>query len=99
MRLTLARWLPLMFVISVTSVLSTQGPASADEQRLMQLERDAAQAILKGDIAFFERFSHPDYTNVTPAGKLSTRSEDMEELKSGAFKAESMAVDELKVRI
>jgi len=63
------------------------------------MERDAAQASVKGDVAFFERFDHPEYTGVNPMGKLSTRSEEIDELKSGTFKADSIAVDELKVRI
>lgn len=100
MRLAVARWIPVMFVMGVTTVVLTQGgQGTTDEQRLLQLERNWAQATVKGDVAFMERLYHTDYTFISPDGQLVTRSEDIADIKSGAFKAESSSVDDLKVRI
>lgn len=101
MRVAIARCsVALMLVLAATTVASTQQRQSAgDEQRLTQIERDWAQAMVKGDVGFMERTAHPDYTFVSPDGRLVTRSEDLADLKSGAFKAESASVHDVKVRI
>ncbi len=101
MRMTIARCsVALMFVMAITTVVSTQQrQGTGDEQRLLQLERDWAQAMIKGDVGFMERTAHPDYTFVSPDGRLVTRSEDLADLKSGAYKAESATVDDVKVRV
>src|SRR5215203_6061090 len=92
--------LPVMFVIGAMTVVATQeAPKTTDEQQLMQLERDWAQAAVNGDVGFLERIYHADHASVNPAGQLMTRSDEIADAKSGGFKAESASVDELRVRI
>ncbi len=88
MRVAIARCsVALMFVMAITTVVSTQqGQGTGDEQRLMQIERDWAQAMIKGDVGFMERIAHPEYTFVSPDGRLVTRSEDLADLSRAPSK-------------
>lgn len=99
MRVAIARCSVVLMVMLAATTIASTSQSAGDEQRLTQIERDWAQAMVKGDVGFMERTAHPDYTFVSPDGRLVTRSEDIADLKSGAFKAESASVLDLKVRI
>lgn len=69
------------------------------EEALMQLERDAAQASVRGDVAFFERLEADDYTFTDPGGQSFTKAQDMANMKAGDLKFESFNIDDMKVRV
>lgn len=74
----------------------TQG---AVEQKVMQLEHDVAKAFASADIAVVERFEAPDYIFTGPGGSVTGRADDVNDLKTGNFKAEAIDLDDMKVHV
>ncbi|MCX6544268.1 MAG: DUF4440 domain-containing protein [Acidobacteria bacterium] len=70
----------------------------ADEQAVMQVERDLATASVKRDIAVIERSVAKEYTSVAD-GKADDVMKMMAEFKAGAYQIESYTVSNLKVHV
>jgi acetyl esterase/lipase len=64
---------------AAASQSSTQTPA---EQEVLQFERDACQAFLDADVAGLERVLTPEFTLTLSNGEVSTRADEINELRS-----------------
>lgn len=86
---------------SATSPVPTAsaGPSENVEQALTKLEQDWAAAAVKADAAASDRIVADDWVGITSTGQTQTKAEIMNELKSGTYKATSMNVDNIKVRV
>jgi len=76
--------------------------ADADQtvqDKLKQMERQRAEALMKGDAAFIERTTADDYTMITSSGQLRNKRRALGDLKSGEVKFQSADVDDLEVRV
>ena len=73
-------------------------PDGAEEQAVMQLERDAASALLKRDMVFLERGITKEYTSVTD-GKADDVKKMMAEFKAGVVQFESATLSDLKAHV
>ncbi len=84
-------------------VLPSLAMAGADpssvEQKLMQMERDYAVAIVKKDTATLDKIFADDYVNVGPDGMSMTKAEGMAGVKSGSLAAQSIELGPMKVRV
>jgi hypothetical protein len=69
------------------------------EQELIKLEDGWADAAVKGDVAFYDRILADDYTETHSDGSVSTKAQDIVDLKSGDVKFASVANDDYKVRV
>ena len=69
------------------------------EGLLSKMERDWADALVKGDVAFTEGILADDYVGTTFDGRRVTKAQNLDELRSGAFKSESMVVDGIRMRV
>ena len=72
------------------------GQAGSDEQQIKTLSDQLAQAYLKDDTSFFEKYFADDYTGVYSSGTPYTKTES---LQPGALKYESFDVREMKIRV
>jgi len=70
----------------------------AEEQALMQIERDWAAAMPKADAAVLERHLATEWT-LTENGQTTPRAQALAAFKSGAYKIESAAIRDLSVRV
>jgi len=70
----------------------------ADEQAVLQLERDSATALVKRDMAFLERGIAKEYTSVTD-GKVDDVKKMIAEFKAGASRIESATLRDLKAYV
>ncbi len=70
----------------------------AEEQAVMQFERDGVNAMLKRDMAFIERGVAKEYTTVTD-GKVDDMKKMMAEFKTGAVQFESYTLRDLKAHV
>ena len=61
-------------------LLPAQTPAQQD---VLQFERDACKAFLDADVAALERVLTPDFTLTLSNGEVSTRADEINELRSG----------------
>jgi len=101
--------LPLLFITGcrqgtepqpVSSPPVAQVEESEDVERLLEKkEKDWANAIVKGDIAYTEDLLADDYVGTAPDGRRLTKTQTLDEFRSGAFKSESMVVDRIRVRV
>ena len=69
------------------------------EQQIKALSDQAIQAQLKGDTSAFEKFYADDATIIHSDGTLVTKAQEIENLKSGSLKYESISVLEQKIHI
>jgi ketosteroid isomerase-like protein len=75
------------------------GQASATvTQALTRMEEAWNAALLKADVAALEKIYAEEYLSIDFAGTLIDRKQDLAEVASGVFKAESLALSDLRVR-
>jgi len=72
--------------------------AQGTEATLMKMERDAAAALVKGDLAGFGGIFAEDATLTGPDGAVQTKAQLLADLKSGALAIQSSEISDLKVR-
>jgi len=53
------------------------------EQEVLQFEREACKAFLDADVAMLERVMTPEFTLTLSNGEVSTRADEINELRSG----------------
>jgi ketosteroid isomerase-like protein len=53
------------------------------QQEVLQFERDACKAFLEADVVAMERVLTPDFTLTLSNGEVSTRADEIDELRSG----------------
>jgi uncharacterized protein DUF4440 len=75
----LASLVSLVFACAIEWSIA-QSPA---EKEVLQFERDACQAFLNADAAMLERVLTPDFTLTLSNGEVSTRANEISELRSG----------------
>jgi ketosteroid isomerase-like protein len=69
----------------------------AAEREVRELERKFEQAVIKGDIAFFDRVLAKDFTHTTQSGKFRDRQEWLANHKAGQSNYDALNVDQLAV--
>ncbi len=72
------------------------GQSASDEEQIKALSDQLAQAYIKGDTSFWEKYLADDYMGVYASGQAYTKSESVQ---PGALKYESFDVREMKVRV
>jgi hypothetical protein len=72
-------------LVALVAVLACRfSPAqTSDENDVLQFERDACKAFLDADVAALERVLTPDFTLTLSNGEVSTRADEINELRSG----------------
>ena len=96
--------LALILAISTLSGMAQKatkakaGGGSAEDQ-LESLEKERAQAVIKGDTAALDKMTADDYVLTDVNGKVRTKAETMDAIKSGVIKVTSNDVDDLKVHV
>ncbi len=73
--------------------------SSSVEKELIKLEDGCNDAYVKVDVAFLDRILADDYTDTDQNGIVSTKTQDIADLKSGDFKLTSCVCDDYKVRV
>lgn len=96
----------LTFAVVALSAQTSQAPKatgtsgmSGDAAALVEIENSWPDAAVKRDVATFDRIYADDLTDVAPDGTMSTKAQDVEDLKSGTFAVESAMQSDLKPRV
>jgi len=90
----------LVFAVAVQA----QTPAQTEveqhaTQELITLENGWAKAILKNDIAFFDRIFADNYVETDQEGNVLNKAQSLEEMKSGTYVRTSEVQDNIKVHV
>ena len=72
--------LVVLLAVSACRFSLAQTPA---EQEVLQFEREACKAFLEADVAALERVLTPEFTLTLSNGEVSTRADEINELRSG----------------
>jgi ketosteroid isomerase-like protein len=86
--------------LSQTKPAPAKGKAGGDAKAtLEQMEKDRAQAVVKKDTATLEKMTADDYVLIDANGKVRTKADTMNDIKSGTISIQSNDVDDLKVQL
>ena len=69
------------------------------EEQITVLSNQLTQAFAKADTGFMEKHLADGFTAIHSDGKLSAKAQEIENVKSGAIKWESVDVHERKIRV
>jgi hypothetical protein len=97
------------FVVSASSMAFAQAadtkkpptgtPAQGTEATLLKMEREAAAALVKRDLAGFGGLFADDATLIGPDGAVQTKAQLIADVKSGALVIQSTEIGEFKARV
>jgi ketosteroid isomerase-like protein len=103
-----ARWLVIALLALPASHLTLGQPAARQtdranlqgkvERELVKLEQEWADAVVRGEIAVLDRIEADDLIITDPDGKVSNKAQGLADIKSGAYKVESIKLDDMKVQ-
>jgi ketosteroid isomerase-like protein len=85
-------------LIAVRAEEKEPAKAGKAEQEVLKLEQDMIDAYVKRDPSALERIMADDYSFTAPDGMLLDKKGEIEGIKSGTVKFESMKLGDLKVR-
>ena len=83
---------------TATPATAAASPTENVEQVVTKLERDWADAGVKGDGAAIDRIVADDWSGTNWDGQTQTKAQILDELKIGAYKPTSINLDNIKVR-
>ena len=73
--------------------------APSAEQQLIRLEQELAEAFVKSDISTVERIEADDINTTQDDGTVTTKQQDIANIRSGDMKIESFDEFDLRVRV
>lgn len=99
--LVMAGFCSLLAQDATTGSAAKRGTAGHEtvQEQLKRMEKQRAEALMKGDTRLLDRTTADDYTMITSSGQLRDKSRMIGDLKSGEVKFESADVDDLQVRV
>jgi len=86
-------------LVNFASLLLVFGQGSDEENAVLQTERELATAYLRSDADAIARGVMEDYTLTNSMGKITTRSDDIDEAKKNNPKYEVFENHDMKVRV
>jgi len=86
-------------LLNLASLLLVFGQGSDEENAVLQTERELATAYLRSDADAIARGVMEDYTLTNSMGKITTRSDDIDEAKKNNPKYEMFENHDMKVRV
>ncbi len=86
-------------LLNLASLLLVFGQGSDEENAVLQTERELATSYLRSDADAIARGVMEDYTLTNSMGKITTRSDDIDEAKKNNPKYEMFENHDMKVRV
>ena len=88
-----------LIALSATLICRFSLAQTAAENDVLQFERDACKAFLDADSAGLERVLTPDFTLTLSNGEVSTRADEINELRSGKVHYDIFENYDMKARL
>jgi uncharacterized protein (TIGR02246 family) len=73
--------------------------AGSAEEQIKALQAELIQALLKGDTSFYQKYFADDGVFVHGTGGVHTKAQEIEAIKSGSLKYDSITIRDLKIRM
>jgi ketosteroid isomerase-like protein len=71
--------------------------SAGTEEQIKKLEQDWANSVAKGDASAVEKYEASDILNTDPTGRVTDRAQDVQEVKSGDLKLQSLQLGDMQV--
>lgn len=91
-------WTPL-WECTVTKITPPPADTASVEKELTKLEDGWAAALLKADVAYIDQVLAENYTDTDDMGSVSTKAQDLANLKSGDIKFTALATENYQVNV
>jgi len=88
-----------LIALLATSVCRFSFAQTPAEQEVVQFERDACKAFIEPDVTALERVLTPDFTLTLSNGDVSTRVDEINELRSGRVHYDVFENYDMKARL
>ena len=85
-------------LVSLANDQASMGDHPQDEQALMKIQREWAEARVKGDSSYTRRLEAEDCTIVWPDGRIVNKREDLKSM-TGDIVFTEFKIDDLQVRL
>ena len=85
-------------LVSLANDQASMGDHPQDEQALMKIQREWAEARVKGDSSYTRRLEAEDCTIVWPDGRIANKREDLKSM-TGDIVFTEFKIDDLQVRL
>src|SRR5438045_4608173 len=82
-----------------TSTPKAKTGAGDPKAALEQMEKDRAQAVIKKDTATVDKMTADDYQLIDTNGKIRSKAETIDAIKSGVINLQSNDIDDVKVQV
>lgn len=69
------------------------------EETLRKLDEECAKAMIQGNLETLDLIEADDFTFTAPDGSIMNKAQDLETIKSGDMVYDSIALDEVSVRV
>ena len=79
--------------------VSAASPAENVEQVITKLEQEWLAAILKNDVAVYDRIEAEDWIFITADGRMMSKAQDLAEAKAKAYQVTTASISDVKVRV
>jgi ketosteroid isomerase-like protein len=92
------RWISLSVLAAALTVASLVQAAPDRTEDVLKFEADWAQAYAKADLKFLDRAMLPDFTLTDTRGTVTTKEQELAEVRDSVAKYEHLIQHEMKVR-
>ncbi len=89
----------LAFTAQMQKPKGTAGRMGGDAATLVDIENSWTDAVIKKDIPTLEKYYADDVTDVGPDGALTTKQQDIDDVRNGVFVIEPANATDLQPRI
>jgi ketosteroid isomerase-like protein len=92
----------LVFTVAIlaqTTQTTFKPRGGSAEQELIKLEKEWSEAYVQRDLAALDRLEAADIVQTDSDGNVFTKSEDIEEVKTGVLAVTSVVQDDMKVHV
>lgn len=86
-------------LVALAVFCATECISAPNDSEVLQFERDACKAFLDADVARLERVLTPDFTLTLSNGQVSTRANEIDELRSGKVHYDVFENYDMKARV
>lgn len=76
-----------------------QKKSGGDEQMLMKIEQEMADALVKGDAAVLDKYVAENGSFTDPGGAVSNKAQFLAMIKAGDLKMQSSKIEDMKVQM
>jgi ketosteroid isomerase-like protein len=90
----------VLMILFLSSQISMNGAQiSSAEQEILKLDNQRSAALIQVDIPMLEKFMTDDFAYTHTSGRTQTKTEFLEEIRTGVSHFKSQALTNVKVRI